>query len=78
MEHLLGYVDPGTGALLFQILIAGLLSVLMFFRKTVRRVAGFFVRPFLRRAGRPRGQVDPLRVAPLEESESTHQRSATP
>lgn len=69
-RHILAYVDPGTGALLFQILIAGLLSVLVFFRNAARRVLGLFARPFLRIARRPCGETNPLRVAARQGSES--------
>lgn len=78
MERILGYVDPGTGALLFQILIAGLLSVLMFFRNTVRRVTGFLLRPFSRNAVGPGGEIDPSRQATRKESKSAHQRPVSP
>lgn len=70
MERLLAYVDPGTGALLFQVLIAGVLSILLFFRNTVRRVTGFLLRPFSRNAGGPGGEADPSRAAAREGSGS--------
>ncbi len=35
MNHLFLYIDPGSGSLLFQVLISGLLTVLVFFKKGI-------------------------------------------
>jgi hypothetical protein len=32
------YIDPGSGSLLFQILIAGIVSVLFFFKRIIRKL----------------------------------------
>jgi len=36
--HLWGYLDPGTGSMLFQVLVAGLLSTSFFLRSFVRTI----------------------------------------
>lgn len=36
--HLWGYLDPGTGSMLFQVLVAGLLSTSFFLRSWVRHI----------------------------------------
>ena len=33
--HILAYIDPGSGSLLLQALLAGLLSIPFFFRRTI-------------------------------------------
>ena len=33
--HLLAYIDPGSGSLLLQAILAGLLSIPFFFRRTI-------------------------------------------
>lgn len=67
----LAYVDPGTGALLFQIFVAGLLSVLIFFRNAGRRILGILTWPFSR-ALRRGGEADVPAGAPAgERSESS-------
>ncbi len=38
------YLDPGSGSLLFQMLIAALLSSMYFFRSTVGSLKNFFSR----------------------------------
>jgi len=35
MSHFFLYVDPGTGSLLFQTLLSGLLTALLFFKRIV-------------------------------------------
>ena len=35
MSHFLLYIDPGSGSLLFQALLSGLLTVLVFFKRIV-------------------------------------------
>jgi hypothetical protein len=34
----LAYIDPGSGSMLFQVIVAGLLAVPFFFRRTVADV----------------------------------------
>jgi hypothetical protein len=34
-DHLLAYIDPGSGSLLLQMLLAAALSVPFFFRRTI-------------------------------------------
>lgn len=36
------YVDPGSGTFLIQILFAGLVGVMFFFRQTMARIRRFF------------------------------------
>ena len=36
------YIDPGTGALVLQFLIAGVLGVVFFFRQGIARFMSFF------------------------------------
>jgi hypothetical protein len=43
-----GYIDPGTGSYLFQILIAGIMAALFFF-SNLRRMAKRFLHRVLRR-----------------------------
>ena len=38
MSLFLAYIDPGSGSLLFQALLSGLLTVLVFFK----RIMGYF------------------------------------
>jgi hypothetical protein len=33
--HILAYIDPGSGSLLLQALVAGLLAIPFFFRRTI-------------------------------------------
>jgi hypothetical protein len=40
------YIDPGTGSLLIQVLIAGAVSVLMFFKNIKLVVSGLFKKLF--------------------------------
>ena len=51
MEFVLAYIDPGSGSLIIQALIAGLVAVPIFFRHQIRR----FVH-------RVRGQEEPAEV----------------
>jgi hypothetical protein len=39
---LVGYIDPGSGMLLLQLVLAGCLSVFACFRKSILRVLGVF------------------------------------
>jgi hypothetical protein len=38
----LAYVDPGTGSLILQMLIAGVVGASVFFRSALGRLFGFF------------------------------------
>ncbi len=38
MEPVLAYIDPGSGSLIIQALIAGLVAAPIFFRKQISRV----------------------------------------
>jgi hypothetical protein len=38
---LLAYIDPGTGALLLQTLIAGVIGVLFYFRSVLKKIGGW-------------------------------------
>jgi len=40
------YVDPGTGSMLMQLLIGGAMAGLVLFRAGLRRMIGWFRRPF--------------------------------
>jgi hypothetical protein len=46
---MLGYLDPGSGSMALQVMIAGMLSARYFVRAGMARVAGWFV---ARRPGR--------------------------
>ena len=39
---LVGYIDPGSGMLLLQLVVAGCLSVIAYFRKSILRFLGLF------------------------------------
>jgi len=38
------YIDPGSGSLLFQMLLSGLLTVIVFFKRLVSFTKAFFSR----------------------------------
>jgi superfamily II DNA or RNA helicase len=38
MHHLLAYIDPGSGSLIIQALIAGIVAIPFFFRQQIGRV----------------------------------------
>jgi len=38
----LAYIDPGAGSLVLQMVIAGILGALAFFRGAIANVVGFF------------------------------------
>jgi hypothetical protein len=38
MEHILAYIDPGSGSLVIQALIAGLVAIPIFFRKQISKI----------------------------------------
>lgn len=42
--NILGYVDPGSGALIWQMLAAAAVGVLFYFRSFFRRIGMFFRR----------------------------------
>ena len=44
------YVDPGSGSYILQILIAGIISVIIFFRNIKLYVKTFFYRLFKKKA----------------------------
>jgi hypothetical protein len=41
-HHAHAYLDPGTGSYIFQVLIAGLLGGMFFFRNAIKRVKNLF------------------------------------
>lgn len=48
MDNLLAYIDPGTGSLIFQMLIAGLMGAMFIFRKLFSIPLSFLARLFRR------------------------------
>ena len=36
------YIDPGTGSLLLQFLVAGVLGALFYFRQSIAKIVSFF------------------------------------
>jgi hypothetical protein len=38
MSHLLAYIDPGSGSLIIQAVIAGVVAIPFFFRQQIGRV----------------------------------------
>ena len=40
MESIFGYIDPGSGSLVVQALIAGLVAAPIFFRRQISRFVG--------------------------------------
>lgn len=40
MEFVFAYIDPGSGSLIIQAVIAGLVAVPVLFRNQIRRLAG--------------------------------------
>ena len=42
MKFILLYLDPGSGAMIIQALIAGVVGVLMYFKNLKNRILGFF------------------------------------
>lgn len=49
---LLAYIDPGSGTLLLQAIIAGVLGAFAFFRQAIFRFFGFF-------KGKPKNDKQP-------------------
>jgi len=50
MQHILLYIDPGSGSYLIQMIIAGVLGVAFFFKNIVFAVKHFFHRIFGRKS----------------------------
>jgi len=50
MQHILLYIDPGSGSYLIQMIIAGILGVAFFFKNIVFTVKHFFHRIFGRKS----------------------------
>jgi len=46
MQHVLIYIDPGSGSYLIQMIIAGILGVAFFFKNIVFAIKHFFHRIF--------------------------------
>jgi hypothetical protein len=42
---MIAYIDPGTGSLILQTIIAGVVGVTLFFRTSIARVFGWFKKP---------------------------------
>lgn len=40
----LGYIDPVSGTIVLQLLIAGVIGTIAFFHRSIVRVIGFFTR----------------------------------
>ena len=54
MHHLLAYIDPGSGSLIIQAVIAGIVAVPFFFRQQISR----FVHAMRRGDSTPDPQAD--------------------
>ena len=46
---IIGYIDPGTGSIIFQMLIAGLMSLMFFFRRFFSSAIKTFLKIFKRK-----------------------------
>jgi hypothetical protein len=46
MQHLLIYIDPGSGSYLIQALVASVLGIAFFFKNLVNYIRHFFYRLF--------------------------------
>lgn len=44
VSSLFSYIDPGSGAILLQVVIAGVIGSMIFFRATVSRIVRFVTR----------------------------------
>ena len=44
MQTLIGYIDPGSGSYLVQVIVAAVLGVAMFFRNIKLYIQSFFFR----------------------------------
>jgi hypothetical protein len=42
MLDILGYIDPGSGSLLFQALLSGLLTILVFYKRVIAYIKYLF------------------------------------
>ena len=40
-DVVLAYIDPGSGSLIIQVLIASLIAIPVFFRNQIARITGF-------------------------------------
>jgi hypothetical protein len=40
--HLLAYLDPGSGSMLFQVMVAGLISSMVFWKSTLQTISQLF------------------------------------
>ena len=69
--QILGYIDPGSGSLLLQAILAGLLSIPFFFRRTI---GGFIHRI---RGGTDEPARSELRTRVVATSSSEDSSSAT-
>jgi hypothetical protein len=49
MEHLLLYIDPGSGSYLVQVIIAAILGILFFFKNMGTHIKVFFYHLFKRK-----------------------------
>lgn len=71
VASLLAYIDPGTGALIFQVLIAGILAGLTFFTNVFQRIGRAFgwilVRIGLKQAPVPKPILDAEESLPPRE-----------
>ena len=56
----LGYLDAGTGSLIFQVLVASLVSVGVIFGGVMTQLRSFFSRFVLRRRSEPSASESPL------------------
>lgn len=45
LNHIFGYIDPGSGSYLVQAIIAAILGALFYFRNIFWRIKAFFFRP---------------------------------
>jgi hypothetical protein len=81
---LLGYIDPGSGMMLFQLVLAGCLSVLAYFRKSILRVLGIFKGsgsstksdPFAAPSGIPATELPPGNIVPFPEQPTESEADA--
>lgn len=44
MQHVLLYIDPGSGSYLIQLIIAGILGALFYFKSIWWKIKSFFTR----------------------------------
>lgn len=61
VEPNLAYIDPGSGSLLIQVIIASILAIPYFLRTQIGRAIGLVrgkAKPSRARAGEPNGAID--------------------